>query len=103
MEFVRFGGLSQVNQKKINKLHRPDGRTYHQAPLNKGIYAFIYPYIENFLWAWRAFPKTEERKEWTEEQENKHFQKEYRRTRKQVMRRQENFFLQISLTLKTKR
>jgi len=50
IEFVRFGGLSQVNHKKFRKIKNGE---YHTPPKNKGIYAFIYPYIENFLWAWK--------------------------------------------------
>jgi len=49
---VRFGGLSSVDQKKygINK-DSPD--SFHYPPENKGIYAFIWPYIEPFLFAWK--------------------------------------------------
>jgi hypothetical protein len=98
--FVRFGGLSGTNQKKVNKIHRPDFKTknyFHQAPKSKGIYAFIYPYIENFLWAFKAnkikdiwecdndLLSTREQKEYLEDwerKENKQFQKEYKRLRR---------------------
>lgn len=48
IKFVRFGGLSPVNHKKFYKQD-----TYHSPPCKKGIYAFIYPYIEPFLFAWK--------------------------------------------------
>jgi hypothetical protein len=43
--FARFGGLSPVKYKK-----KGDG--FHAPPCKKGIYAFVYPYIEIFLWSW---------------------------------------------------
>ena len=48
LEFVRFGGLSPVNHKKFYKTD-----SYHSPPRRKGIYAFIFPYIEDFLWCWK--------------------------------------------------
>jgi len=48
LEFIRFGGLSKVNYKKAVKHD-----TYHSPPMKKGIYAFIFPYIEDFLWVWK--------------------------------------------------
>lgn len=51
IEFVRFGGLSKVNHKKARRLKKDE--SYHVAPVNKGIYAFIFPYIEGFLWTWK--------------------------------------------------
>ncbi len=49
IEFVRFGGLSPVNHKELYKLD-----TFHSPPVKKGIYAFIFPYIEDFLWRWKT-------------------------------------------------
>ena len=43
-EFIRFGGLSPVNQ-KISY----NSDTYHSAPARKGIYVFPYDMIEWFL------------------------------------------------------
>jgi hypothetical protein len=79
MNFIRFGGLSKTNQKKVNKKHRTEECVYfHKAPVNKGIYAFIYPYIENFLWVFKLnidynLPESEYKKI---------YKKEYRRLRK---------------------
>ena len=49
VEFVRFGGLSPVNHKEFYKQD-----SFHSPPKKKGIYAFIFPYIEDFLWAWKV-------------------------------------------------
>ena len=49
--FVRFGGLSKTNQKKYGVMRSSD--SFHKAPVKKGVYAFIYPYIEPFLFAWK--------------------------------------------------
>ena len=48
MLFCRVGGLSPVmhkNKKKIQTEHFP-------PPTKKGIYAFMWPYIERFLFMW---------------------------------------------------
>lgn len=48
MLFCRVGGLSPVmhkNKKKLQTEHFP-------PPTKKGIYAFIWPYIERFLFMW---------------------------------------------------
>jgi hypothetical protein len=45
MEFVRFGGLSSVNQKGYN----PSMPTMHSPPARKGVYAFPLGCIEPFL------------------------------------------------------
>lgn len=79
IEFVRFGGLSKVDHKHayrrsiVTKI-----TTFHVPPVRKGIYAFIYPYIEDFLWAWKIsdakmgnFGRTPSR-----------FKEEYKRLRK---------------------
>jgi len=49
LEFVRFGGLSLVNYKKLYKQD-----SFHSPPCKRGIYAFIFPYIEDFLWVWKV-------------------------------------------------
>jgi len=49
IKFVRFGGLSPVNHKEFYKQD-----SFHSPPCKKGIYAFIFPYIEDFLWAWKV-------------------------------------------------
>lgn len=48
MTFLRFGGLSKVNYKSIF-----GKETFHSPPAKKGIYAFIWPYMESFLWVWK--------------------------------------------------
>jgi len=84
--FVRFGGLSPVNQKKYGI-----SQNFHKAPANKGIYAFIWPYIETFLFAWKrkTIPLPPEAKEWKDaewkeysEQDKKDFDKFYRKEMK---------------------
>ena len=45
LTFVRYGGLSPVKQKK----ERGEPENYHYPPANRGIYAFVWPYIELFL------------------------------------------------------
>lgn len=47
MTFVRYGGLSKVKYKK-----RSDD-FFHSPPKKKGIFAFVWPYIDDFLWAWK--------------------------------------------------
>lgn len=44
MEFVTYGGLSLTKQKGFTK-----NGSFHQPPARKGIYAFVWPYIEKFL------------------------------------------------------
>ena len=53
MYFVRYGGLSRVNHKKFFK--KEEG--FHIPPAKKGIYAFIWPYVDPFLWAWKVNTK----------------------------------------------
>lgn len=48
MKFIRFGGLSSVNHKKFYKID-----SYHSPPCKRGVYAFIYPYVEDFLISWK--------------------------------------------------
>lgn len=45
VRFARWGGLSSVNQKGYN----PSMPTFHCPPCKRGIYAFLWPYIEIFL------------------------------------------------------
>lgn len=90
LEFVRFGGLSKVNHKKLRRTVNEDMYSYHYPPVNKGIYAFIYPYIENFLWVWKLnfsnFEKQIEKEnisvEEHEKKRIKFYKSEYRRLRK---------------------
>jgi len=48
-KFVRFGSLSSVNHKAFYK-----SDSFHSPPVKNGLYAFIYPYIEDFLWVWKV-------------------------------------------------
>ena len=45
IRFCRWGGWSSVNQKGYN----PAMPTFHCPPYRRGIYAFVWPYIERFL------------------------------------------------------
>lgn len=45
--FMRFGGLSPVLQRGYKKTK--NSPTFHSPPAAKGIYAFVWPYIEPFL------------------------------------------------------
>lgn len=45
--FARYGGLSPVDYKPMKGVN-----PFHKPPRRKGIYAFLYPHIESFLWAW---------------------------------------------------
>jgi len=74
MEFIRFGGLSKVNYKKALK----SKRTFHTPPIKKGIYAFIFPYIESFLWVWKVADDIMIKYD----EDRGAFHKEYRRLRK---------------------
>lgn len=57
--FARYGHLSPISHKKYikNKLNNKQGDVeewdknigYHSPPMKKGIYAFVYPYIDKFL------------------------------------------------------
>jgi hypothetical protein len=57
MTFARVGGLSSVNYKPS----REKGSRYHCPPARKGIYAFIWPYIDPFLYAWKISKIIEKR------------------------------------------
>ena len=43
LEFVTYGGLSPTKQKGYGNT------TFHAPPASRGIYAFVWPYIEHFL------------------------------------------------------
>ncbi len=45
--FVRYGSLNATKHDFF--LNNKNEGTYHSPPANKGIYAFVYPYIEKFL------------------------------------------------------
>lgn len=49
IKLVRYGGLSSINHKQFYKQD-----SYHSPPVKNGIYAFIFPYIEDFLWIWKT-------------------------------------------------
>jgi len=72
IEFVRFGGLSPVNHKKFYKKD-----SFHSPPKKKGIFAFIFPYIEDFLWVWKIHENVDG------EISNKELKKYHRKNRKQ--------------------
>lgn len=44
LEFIRYGGLSPVKQ-----IQYETNTGFHNPPKRKGIYAFVYPYIDLFL------------------------------------------------------
>jgi len=46
IKFARFGGLSPVEQTHYKT---GEDKTYHNPPRKKGVYAFVYDYIESFL------------------------------------------------------
>lgn len=48
--FARFGHMNPKRDKTKEARFSKEG--FHSAPENKGIYAFIWPYIELFLVAW---------------------------------------------------
>jgi len=59
--FARWGGMNPKRDKeKEKKFHKPDDPIFgpkdeprfHDAPEHRGIYAYIWPYIEPFLAAW---------------------------------------------------
>jgi len=75
IKFVRFGDLSKTNYKGF---YGSEGQ--HSPPVKKGIYAFIWPYIEDFLWAWKI--KSLHKFDGTEKEYNKEFKKEYKKMRK---------------------
>ncbi|HDY89200.1 MAG TPA: hypothetical protein ENH82_13930 [bacterium] len=51
MKFVRFGSLSKTKF-KIGAKGAPISE-YHSPPKRRGIFAFVWPYIDDFLWAWK--------------------------------------------------
>ena len=80
LEFIRFGGLSKVDHRKAMKED-----TFHSPPVRKGVYAFIYPYIEDFLWVWKLeYVRNDKHvtKKRKEHDFNDVYKKEYKRLRK---------------------
>jgi len=49
LEFVTYGGLSLTKQKGYNSKTAGTEGHFHEPPAKKGIYAFVWPYIERFL------------------------------------------------------
>lgn len=45
LTFLRYGGLSPVKQKG----EKSPKETFHHPPANRGVYAFVWPWIEPFL------------------------------------------------------
>jgi len=58
LKFVRYGGLSGVPQKGYD----PAFPTFHSPPARRGIYAFVWPFIEFFLLGKNTFDQR--RMEW---------------------------------------
>ena len=75
IKLVRFGGLSAVDYKVIY-----GKESFHAPPTRYGIYAFVFPYIDSFLWAWKL-PKTKEELEPNEDR--KRFNKFSRQLRRE--------------------
>jgi hypothetical protein len=66
IQFIRWGGLSSVRQKGYN----PAMPSFHAPPARRGIYAFVWPYVEYFLLGTDTFKP--ERMKWIkDEQGNK--------------------------------
>ena len=63
IEFVRWGGLSSVNHKKI---FRKD--SFHAPPVKRGIYVFHPQWIELFLVAWKWYDNDGEKKKHIDKQ-----------------------------------
>lgn len=55
MKFIRYGGLSPVDYKNPEQTKGE----YHNPPVRKGLYAFIAPYEDSFLWVWKIKDKSE--------------------------------------------
>jgi hypothetical protein len=77
IRFCRWGGLSSVNQRGYDA----SMPTFHCPPCRRGIYAFVWPYIETFLLTgyneenqhkWQAGIKMEDFGEGLEEFETEH-------------------------------
>jgi len=49
IKLIRVGNLTKTNYKKAFK----NKDSYHKPPKNKGIFCFVWPYIEHFLWTWK--------------------------------------------------
>lgn len=61
MKFIRYGGLSPVDYKNPEQTTRVvlSQGEYYNPPVRKGIYAFIAPYEDSFLWVWKIKDKSE--------------------------------------------
>lgn len=57
MKFVRWGGLSPTDHKKIFKNKK---MKFHTPPTKKGIYVFAKNLVEPFLIAWKIYSEDEE-------------------------------------------
>ena len=75
--FARWGGMNPKRDKDLEKKFtksQDDGTPivgFHKAPEHKGIYAFIWPYVEPFLAAWNKEyrQKTGKKDEYGEDEE----------------------------------
>jgi len=84
LEFIRWGGLSPVNQKERfvsdKVLKNPNKEnfgffgTFHRPPARKGVYAFVPGTIEMFLVAWKIYK--------TDKDGNYSLKKEYEHARR---------------------
>jgi hypothetical protein len=54
--FARVGGLSPVKYKRVQG---KEPTFHYPPPRRRGIYAFVFPYVEPFLWAWSKENKQE--------------------------------------------
>lgn len=73
-KFIRFGALNGTRYPKKAPGTFAFSGDFHKPPARKGIFAFIYPYSDSFLWAWKF--KTIEGE--TEEEHQKRWNKFYR-------------------------
>jgi len=51
VHLIRYGGLSKVDYSNVKSKRGEE--YFHTPPVNKGIYAFVWPYEEPFLWVWK--------------------------------------------------
>jgi len=87
LEFIRWGGLSPVKQKKRfvpdKILKNPNKKkfgflgTFHHPPARKGIYAFVPGIIEMFLVAWKIYDKQDINGNYIVKKEYKHARRFY--------------------------
>lgn len=74
MKFIRFGAISA----STNYPKDSGSSSFHTPPKEKGIFAFIHPYIEPFLFAWKLKAKPDE----TDEEYKKRYKQWYRREKR---------------------